>query len=303
MKILVTGSNGFVGRALVPTLITAGHTVIAFTRATGGAIDGQTDWMPHLAGVDVVIHLAARVHVMNDTTADPVEAYRTVNTAGTLNLARQAAANGVKRLIFLSSIKVNGEQTPPGQPFKVTDPPAPRDPYGVSKLEAEEGLKQIAAETPLEYVIIRPPLIYGPGVKANFLSMMRWLDRGVPLPFGAVNNRRSLIGIDNLCDLILTCVQHPAAANQIFLAADGEDLSTTDLLRRLGKALGKSARLIPVPAALMSAAAAALGKQGITQRLFGSLQADISAARTRLNWTPPLTVDEGLRRTAAAYRS
>jgi len=303
VKILVTGSNGFVGKALVPALTAAGHTVLALTREISGDINAQTDWTPHLSGVDVVIHLAARVHMLNDTLADPLEMYRLVNTAGTLNLARQAAACGVKRFIFLSSIKVNGEKTAPGQPFTTQTPPAPLDPYGVSKFEAEEGLKRIAAETPLEYVIIRPPLVYGAGVKANFLSMMRWLDRGVPLPLGAVNNRRSLIAIDNLVDLIITCVGHPAAANQLFLAADGEDLSTTDLLKRLGIALGKPARLIPVPPILIETAAAVLGKKGITQRLFGSLQVDNSAARMLLNWKPPLTVDEGLRRTADAYRT
>lgn len=301
LSILVTGASGFVGRSLCPALETAGYAVRAVGRDVVGDISPATDWTPHLDGVDTVIHLAARAHVMSDIAAEPLEAYRHVNTGGTLNLARQAAAHGVRRMIFISSIKVNGEQTSPGRPFTAHDTPAPNDPYGVSKLEAESGLRALAAEAPLEVVIIRPPLVYGPGVKANFLSMMRWLDRGIPLPLGAVNNRRSMVNVDNLVDLIITCIHHPAAAGQVFLASDGEDLSTTALLRRLGAALGKQARLIPVPTQVIAFAARLLGRQAITQRLFGSLQVDSSLAQTLLNWQPLVSVDEGLRRTAAHF--
>ena len=313
-KIAVTGATGFVGSALVDKLRTLPRFhVLAWARRTPmnavsgvqyvqqGDLSPDANWQKDLMGLDALVHTAARVHVMYDTVADPLTEFRRVNVQGTLNLARQAAAAGVRRFVFLSSIKVNGEGTALGKPFFANDVPAPLDPYGVSKMEAEKGLLKIAAETGMEVVIIRPPLVYGPGVKANFQSMMRWLARGVPLPLGAIHNRRSLVGLDNLVDLIVTCVNHPAAANQTFLVSDGEDLSTTQLLERMGQALGKTARLIPVPSALLKLGAALVGKPAIAQRLCGSLQVDISKTRQILGWEPPLSVDEGLRKAAEGY--
>ncbi|VVN34929.1 hypothetical protein PS639_05013 [Pseudomonas fluorescens] len=265
-------------------------------------LDGTTQWAQALNRIDVVIHAAARVHVMEETVADPLANFRRVNVEGTLNLARQAAASGVRRFIFISSIKVNGEATSPGKVFTADDVAAPLDPYGVSKMEAEEGLRTLAAETGMEVVIIRPVLVYGPGVKANFLSMMRWLDRGVPLPLGAVNNRRSFVSLGNLIDLIQTCIDHPRAANETFLVSDGEDVSTTELLRRLSAAMGRPARLLPVPYRLMRMAAALLGKSAAIQRLFGSLQVDISKNMALLQWKPSVSMNEALRLTARDFQ-
>jgi nucleoside-diphosphate-sugar epimerase len=309
-RMLVTGANGFVGRALCTEAVTRSWSVRGVTRvrcdlpnmveslAVGG-IDGDTNWRDAVVGCDVVIHLAARVHVMQEATANPLEEFRRVNVQGTLNLARQAAAAGVSRFVFVSSIKVNGEATQLGHPFAADDAPAPLDAYGVSKREAEQGLREIAAQTGMEVVIIRPPLVYGPGVKANFAAMMRWLKRGVPLPLGAIHNQRSLVAQGNLVDLIVVCLTHPDAANQTFLVSDGEDVSTTELLRRMGQAMGRPARLIPVPARWLKLAAALVGKQDVAQRLCGSLQVDIEKTRRLLGWTPPLSLDEGLRRAAA----
>lgn len=305
--ILVTGSTGFVGRSVCAAIVAAGRPLRAISRSPGygltavGDITPLTDWTIPLEGIDAVIHLAARVHVMKDTTSDPLAAFRTTNVEGTLNLARQAAAAGVRRFVFVSSIKVNGEETRPGQAYRADDLPNPLDPYGVSKREAEDGLRAIAGETGLEVAIVRPPLIYGPGVRANFKAMMRLVSRGVPLPLGAVTgNRRSLVGVDNLTSLVLRCLDHPNAAGQTFLASDGEDLSTADLLRRLGVALDRPARLIPVPVPILNAAAAVVGKTNIARRLLGSLQIDSSQTRARLDWSPPMSVDEGLKRVAAA---
>lgn len=266
-----------------------------------GDLGPETDWWQPVSGVDVVIHTAARVHMMHEPAADLLAEYRRVNVQGTLNLARQAAAAKVRRFIFLSSIKVNGEETASGVPFKADDVPAPADGYGVSKREAEDGLRKLASETGMEIVVIRPPLVYGPGVKANFLSMMRWLSKGVPLPFGAVRNKRSLVALDNLVDLLVACINHPAAANQTFLVSDGEDLSTTELLSRTGAALGKPARLIPVPVSILTAAAFLAGKREIARRLCSSLQVDISKTRDLLGWVPPVSVDEALRATARHF--
>jgi nucleoside-diphosphate-sugar epimerase len=249
-----------------------------------------------LPSVDVLIHAAARAHLMKDEVADPLAEYRRVNVEGTLNVARQAAAAGVKRFVFISSIKVNGEATVKGKAFHADDIPAPEDAYGLSKLEAEQSLVKLAAETGMELVIIRPPLVYGPGVKGNFASMIKLVGKELPLPLGAIHNKRSLVGIDNLVDLIIRCIDHPAAANQVFLAGDGEDLSTTELLRGVGRAMGKSARLIPVPAGLLQLGATVLGRKAMAQRLLGSLQVDISKTCELLNWKPPYTVEEGLRR-------
>ena len=311
-RVLVTGANGFVGRALCARAVVCGFVVCGVTRShcnlsigcesfVAGHIDDRTNWRDALAGFEVVVHLAARVHVMADTAENPLAEFRRVNVQGTMNLARQAAAAGVKRFVLVSSIKVNGETTELEQPFTADDEPAPLDYYGISKMEAEQGLREIAAETGMEVVIIRPPLVYGPGVKANFQAMMRWLYRGIPLPLGAIDNRRSLVALDNLVDLIVTCIDHPAAANPTFLVSDGEDLSTTQLLQRMGQALGKPARLVPVPPALLKLGAALVGKPAVAQRLCESLQVDISKTRQLLGWTPPLSVDEGLKRAAEGY--
>ncbi len=315
--ILVTGATGFVGRALMRRLAAdpVCKGVVAVVRRKEesqlesvqqvqvGDLLPNTDWGQALQGVEAVVHCAARVHVMQDDAMDPLQAYREVNVSGTDNLARQAAQAGVRRFVFLSSIKVNGEFTEVGKAFTADDVPAPEDPYGVSKHEAEQMLRQIAVETGMEVVIIRPPLVYGQGVKANFESMMRWLACGVPLPLAVVtNNRRSLVALDNLVDLIVTCLNHPAAANQTFLVSDGEDLSTADLLRRIGKALGRPARLFYVPNALLKLGATVVNKPGIYQRLCGSLQLDIAKPRQLLDWIPPLSVDEGLRRAVDVFR-
>ncbi|MBK5400156.1 SDR family oxidoreductase [Pseudomonas sp. TH39(2020)] len=313
--ILLTGATGFVGGAILNRLHHENkHPVVVAVRDESRvpiqgvpkvcikSFDGGTRWEEHLTGSDVVIHSAARVHVMNDVETDSLAAFRKVNVEGTLNLARQAAAAGVRRFIFISSIKVNGEGTVPGTAYAADDVPAPMDPYGISKMEAEQGLRELAAETAMDVVIIRPVLVYGPGVKANFLNMMRWLDKGVPLPFGAIYNSRSLVALDNLVDLVLTCIDHPAAANQTFLVSDGEDLSTTALLSKMAKALNKPARLIPVPSWILQSGAALLGKKGLSQRLCGSLQVDITKTRNLLGWTPPLSVDEALAITAMHFR-
>jgi len=308
-RVVVTGANGFVGRALCAVAAARGFVVCGIFRAPSdlpsategfmvGNIDDRTDWRDALAGSKVVIHLAARVHVMADTVENPLDEFRRVNVQGTLNLARQAAAAGVRRFVFVSSIKVNGEATKLGVPFSTDDIPAPLDAYGVSKMEAEQGLHEIALQTGMEVVIIRPPLVYGPGVKANFAAMMRWLKRGVPLPLGAIHNQRSLVALDNLVDLIVTCLTHPAAANQTFLVSDGEDVSTTELLRRMGQAMNRPARLMPVPAGLLEQAAALVGKRDMAQRLCGSLQVDIQKTRQLLGWKPPLTLDQGLKKAA-----
>ena len=312
--VLTTGGSGFVGKVLLqrlaegarwapralvrqlPARQLAGVDYRSFSELT--AVDVASG---HFEQVDTVIHLASRVHVMHETAADPLAEFRRVNVEGTLSLARAAAQAGVRRFIFVSSVKVNGETTVGRLPFTADETPAPSDPYGISKREAEEGLRQLAAQTGLEVVIVRPVLVYGPGVKANFRSMMNWLSKGVPLPFGAIHNKRSLVALDNLVDLLVTCIDHPAAANQTFLASDGHDLSTTELLQRLGKALGKPARLLPVPAAWLKGAATLAGKGGLAQRLCGSLQVDSGKARTLLGWQPPLDVDQALRATALNF--
>ena len=263
-----------------------------------GDLTATTNWSAALEGAFAVLHCAARVHVMADASANPLDEFRRVNVQGTLALARQSAAAGVRRFVFISSIKVNGESTQAGQPFTADDMPAPLDAYGISKMEAEQGLRKLSSQTGMEVVMIRPPLVYGPGVKANFAAMMRGLQRGLPLPLGAIYNQRSLVALDNLVDLIVTCISHPAAANQTFLVSDGEDVSTTELLRRMGQALGKPARLLPVPASWLQLAATVVGKRGVAQRLCGSLQVDIEKTRQLLDWTPPLTLDQGLKKAA-----
>ena len=314
MAILLTGSNGFVGSALRELLIKKQTYVRCVVRVLNSGrsaknefvvdnLSSQTDWTSALRGIKQVVHLAARVHVMNDTSLDPLAEFRRVNVEGTCNLARQAAAAGVRRFVYLSSIKVNGEFTETGCSFTADDVPAPEDPYGVSKHEAEHLLRQIASDSGMEVVIIRPPLVYGPGVKANFESMMGWLFRGVPLPLGALSyNRRSLVALDNLVDLIVTCLNHPAAANETFLVSDGEDLSTVDLLRRMGAALGHPARLFHMPPSVLRLGAQLVNKPSIYQRLCGSLQLDIAKTKQLLDWTPPVSVDEGLLKAAQGFR-
>ena len=313
MNILVTGANGFVGQALCLELEAQGFHVRAAVRCFGvfqelnnydnvfvGDIGPNTDWEKALIGVDCVVHLAARVHVMAVQAADPLAEFRYVNCDGTINLAEQAALLGVQRFVYLSTVKVNGEETF-SKPFSEDDSPCPCDPYGISKAEAEEQLLALVVKETMEVVIIRPPLVYGPGVKANFQKLMRIVAKGIPLPFGAIHNERSLVGLDNLVDLIRRCIGHSAAANQIFLAGDGEDLSTTELLYRLGNALEKPARLLPVPQILLKSGLELIGKGDVAQRLCGSLQVDISKARNLLGWKPPLSMDEGLLQTAQYY--
>lgn len=306
--ILVTGAAGFVGSSLVNRLNLDGiQTRIAIRNQTGlvhqgcqivkvDSLAASNDWSHGLVKVSVVIHMAARVHMMNDSSADPLVDFRLVNVDGTLNLARQAADVGVKRFVFISSVKVNGESTLPGQAFTESDTSNPQDAYGVSKHEAEVGLRELGAQTGMEIVIIRPPLVYGPGVKANFASLMRAVQRGWPLPLGAIRNQRSLVALDNLVNFIVTCISHPLAANQTFLVSDGHDLSTTELVRGLANASDVPARLLPVPVWALHAMANFLGKGDALQRLCGNLQVDISKARILLGWVPPISVEEGLRR-------
>ena len=307
-KILVTGASGFVGKSLTAELFRQGYAIGAAVRSTKsqinyaevvvvGEIDGNTDWTNALRSVDVVIHLAARVHVMKESFANPLAEFRKVNVDGTQQLAESAANASVKRFVYVSSVKVNGEQTGLS-PFIELDIPNPQDPYGVSKLEAEQGLKRIAEETGMEVVIIRPPLVYGAGVKANFASMMRVVKRGIPLPFGAIYNKRSFVYVENLVSFILLCIDHPAAANQTFLVSDGHDISTSGLLRGCAQALGVKPRLLPIPQRLIEVCAAIIGKRDVARRLCGNLQVDISKARTLLGWTPPISVADALKATA-----
>ena len=303
MKILVTGANGFVGRELCNHLRFLGFDVIPVVRRPGdikGAVvlkfGSDAEWSFLLEKCDYVIHLAGRAHVMTENEPDALKIFRSVNVINTTDLARLSARHGIRRFIFISSIKVNGEITQPGKYFTGEDIPFPKDPYGISKWEAEQILHKISGETGLEVVIIRPPLIYGPNAKGNFASMVKWLRRGVPLPFCSIDNKRSLVGLDNLCDLISRCVDHPSAAGQIFTVSDDEDLSTSELLRRTAYALGVKPRLINVSQSLLEFGANLFGKEDLAQRLFGSLQVDISKTKELLNWTPPISVDDGLRR-------
>jgi len=314
MKVLVTGANGFVGQAVLLRLngmsnVTAIGSVrratifadAATPFAMVGELSAQTDWSAALAGVQAIVHTAAHGCHARGGRHDSLTELRRVNVAGTLNLARQAAAMGVRRFVFISSIKVNGEHTLPSQPYTADDVPAPIDSYGISKYETEQGLRQLAKETKLEVVIIRPVLVYGPGVEGNFRTMMRWLSLGIPLPLGAIQNKRSLVALDNLVDLIVTCLHHPAGANQIFLVSDGEDFSTTDLLRRTAAALGRSSRLIPVPVPVLRMAARLLGRDDLAQRLCDSLQVDISKTQAVFGWVPLVSADTALRRTAQDF--
>jgi nucleoside-diphosphate-sugar epimerase len=314
MNVVITGLNGFVGRALCVELMRCGHSVRGALRQSNGrpalteevesvvvgTINATTDWKVALVDCAVVVHLAARVHVMNDKANDPLAEFREVNTEGTLNLARQAAQVGVKRFVFISTIKVNGEGR--DAPYRETDVPAPEDAYAISKWEAEQGLRQIADDTGLEVVILRPPLVYGPGVKANFQRLIHIVKRGWPLPLGAIRNRRSLLYLGNFVDAIRLCVEHPAAAGQTFLLDDGEPVSTPELIRAVAHALARPAHLLVVPVWMLDAAGALLGKRAAVARLTGSLFVDSSAIRLRLGWTPPYSKEAGLETTVAALK-
>lgn len=310
LRVLVTGANGFVGQAVCADLPARGHHVLGVVRKNPetsrpsatqfhvmGDSDENTDWSGVISEVDSVVHLAARVHLMRETAVDPLAEFRRINVALTLNLARQAAAAGVKRFVFVSSVKVNGESTPVGQPFEADDVPLPLDAYGVSKWEAEQALMQLAGQSGMEVVIIRPVLVYGPGVKANFHAMMRSVVLGVPLPLRSLGNQRSLVAIDNLVDLIAICLRHPAAANQTFLVSDGEDLTVSALLQRTAAAFGRPARLLPVPMFILKLGGRVLGKEAVIRRLCETLQVDITKTRRLLGWNPPVSIDGALRKT------
>ncbi|MDB4877498.1 MAG: NAD-dependent dehydratase [Gemmatimonadetes bacterium] len=312
--ILVTGATGFVGREVVAAAVQRGFQVRAAVRRTpvspvagaeyflGADLADDNDWTAALAGVDAVVHTAARVHVMNDESHEPISEFRKINVAASVNLARQAAAAGVRRFIFISSVKVNGERNVGDRPFCEIDPAAPVEPYGISKREAENGLYRVAKETGLEIVVIRPPLVYGPGAKANFAALVRAVARGIPLPLAAIRNKRSLIALDNLVDFVLVCITHSAAANETFLVSDGEDLTTSELIRRIGTALRRPARLIPIPKWVLVLGATVLFKRDLVRRLLDSLRIDSSKARTLLGWAPPLSVDEGLEKAVRLLR-
>ena len=312
-KVLVTGATGFIGKALVQALAEQQFNVIAGVRCIDqsqadtqielGDLASTTDHTAALQGIDVVIHLAARAHIMHDTSSEPLAEFRKVNTAGTLNLAIQAAEAGVKRFIFISTIKVNGELTARDSAFQVELTAPPVDPYALSKYEAEHGLMSLTQSTGMQVVIIRPPLVYGPGVKANFATIINWLARGVPLPLGAIHNERSLIALDNLLSFIMLCITHPKAGNEIFLISDREDVSTTQLLQKIARALHKKILLVPVSVSGMRFIAKLLGKQDMANRLFTSLQIDSSKATDLLGWQPVISMEEQLRKIAATYNT
>ena len=308
-RVLVTGANGFVGRAMCRHLIAAGYEVVPAVRLAGdlpnaiavGDINGATDWHKAVASCQTVVHLAARTHILDAVENTKVDLFRQVNTAGTLNLATAASGAGVRRFVFVSSVKVNGEETPKGRPFTALDQPCPRDAYAISKWEAEQGLHELADRTGMELVVIRPPLVYGPGVGANFRTLMRWVSKGIPLPLAAIRNKRSLIALDNLIDFIGVCLVHPSAANETLLVSDGEDLSTTEMLERTAAALGQPSRLFEVPDGLLRAAAMLFRRRDAMRRLLGSLQVDKCKATDLLGWTPPVSVDVALKKTVRAY--
>lgn len=306
-RLLVTGAHGFVGRAVVAAALNRGFTVRASGRRKSadqderielhhiGDLDNAQGWHGALAGVDVIVHCAGRAHMLNDSAVDPIAAFRRVNVEGTLHLARLAIEAGVKRFVFLSSIGVNGTSTLSGKSFSESDVPAPENAYGISKWEAEQALLKLAEGSSLEIVIIRPPLVYGPGAPGNFGALMRLVQRGWPLPLGAVRNRRSLVSLDNLVSFILTCAIHRGAANETFLVSDGEDISTTELVRTMGAAASVPARLVPVPVWMLRLGASIVGKGDAIQRLCGNLQLDISKGRKLLGWIPPSSVTGELR--------
>ncbi len=313
MKFLVTGANGFVGKLLCKELLRQGQSVRAAVRSGNslientevivvGAIDNETNWADALRAVDVVIHLAARVHVMRESATDPLAEFLKVNLHGTSNLARQAACFGVRRLVYVSSIKVNGEQTSATQSFTELDEPSPQDFYSISKWQAEQALWRIAQETDLEIVVVRPSLVYGPGVKGNFAQMLAVIAKHIPLPFASVHNRRSLIYLGNLADALIACSTHPVAAGQTYLVCDGEDVSTPDLLRQLGDAMRCPAHILPFPPSWLRMLGKIFDKSDQVERLLGSLQVDSDKIRRDLNWVPPYTLQQGLQATAELHR-
>jgi nucleoside-diphosphate-sugar epimerase len=312
MKVVVTGANGFVGRAVCRRLLAEGWTVLGTIRRpvplvagtaprTIGPLGPDTDWDGVLDGVDAVVHLAARVHVMRDRAADPLAEFRRVNRDATLHLARQASRHGVARFLFMSTVKVNGEETA-AKPFDDQDAPAPADPYAISKAEAEAGLADLAAGGGLPVTTIRPPLVYGPGVGGNFARLLRLVAKGWPLPLGAVDNRRSLVFVETLADAVATALARPAAGARSFLVSDGEDVSTAQLICRLATAMGRPSRLVPVPPALLRLAGRLTGKGAAVERLLGSLAVDSTGFRRTFDWAPPVSLTDGLNATAQWYR-
>lgn len=313
MRFLVTGANGFVGQYLCGELLRQGQTVRAAVRSASppidgievaavGAIDGETNWSDALRDVDVVIHTAARVHVMKDMAADPLAEFLKVNTQGTANLARQAVVAGVKRLVYVSSIKVNGERTSKSRPFAESDEPSPQDAYAISKLRAEQVLQRVAQESGLEVVIVRPPLVYGPGVKGNFIRLLAAVDKGIPLPFASVHNKRSLIYLGNLVDALILCASHPAAAGKTYLVRDSEDLSMPDLVRQMAASLERPARLFSLPAGWLHGLGRLSGKLESVERLVGSLRINDDLIRKELGWEPRFALQHGLQETARWYK-
>lgn len=305
-KLLVTGASGFVGAALCQALLARNVLFVPCVRKSPatilpgpatfetGDLSAPVDWTPALAGCSTVVHLAARVHMMNEHAANPDEAYRAMNVDATMRLAEQAAGQGVRRFIYVSSVKVNGERTM-GQPFRADDPPAPEDAYGRSKMAAEMALQAWAARTGTELVIVRPPLVYGPGVRANFLRLMQLVKSGVPLPLGSIRNRRSMVALRNLVDFLLLCASHPGAAGATWMVSDNRDLSLPELITLIATAMGRPARLLPVPPGLLSAGVGLLGRRAAAGRLLDSLQVDVSPALDQLGWKPPLDVETGIR--------
>lgn len=311
-KILITGANGFVGRAVCVEAVRRGMAVRGAVRtqvglpegvesSIVGGMDGDTDWTEALRDVGVVIHLAARVHVMRESVADPLAEFLKVNLDGTVNLARQAARAGVKRFVYVSSIKVNGEETAGNHAFSELDEPVPQDPYAVSKWRAEQALREIERETGMEVVIVRPPLVYGAGVKGNFLSLLHAVYKGIPLPLAGVRNLRSLLYLENFADALLLCSSHPAAAGRTYLLRDGEDVSVSGLIGRLAASMGRKPRLFPLPMWLLGGLSALAGRQEALKRLAGSLRVDDALIRKELGWSPPFSVPDGLGKTAAWY--
>jgi UDP-glucose 4-epimerase len=314
LNILVTGATGFIGQRLIQHLLAqTSFNISALVRDRNHSfpakikillvptIDGDTDYSSYLDNIDIVIHLAARVHRMGDLGSSSYLAYKATNTDGTSRLAEQAANAGVKRFIYISTIKVNGELTTIGAPFTADDTPQPSDPYAVSKHKAEQALQSLSKTTGLEYVIIRPPLVYGPGVKANFEKLIGLIHRNIPLPLGAINNQRSLVSIDNLISLITQCITHPQAANQVFLVSDDKDLSTTALLEMIAEAMNRPVRLLPIPETILTYAAKLFGKSDIAKRLIGNLQIDLSKTKSLLDWQPEITPEEGIRKATQSF--